>query len=196
MSRLLFPALDLIAIAIVTFGLYFPRHRRSDMIVAFLVVNVGVLSVAQVLDSRSASTGLGLGLFGLLSIIRLRSSDIDHHEVAYYFASLALGLLGGLSATPSWLIPLLMVAIVTALFVGDHPRLLGRYRTQLIRLDAAYADETALIARLEGILGGRVRKITVRRIDFVEDVTDVEVRYEVQQRASANAALRPFAPVD
>lgn len=48
--------------------------------------------------------GLGLGLFGVLSIIRLRSSEISQHEVAYYFASLAIGLISGMATTitPSW----------------------------------------------------------------------------------------------
>ena len=91
MPRPILPLLDVVAICVVVFAVYLPRHRRGDMVVAFLVVNIGVLSVAQVLDSRAASAGLGLGLFGLLSIIRLRSSDIDHQEVAYYFGALVLG---------------------------------------------------------------------------------------------------------
>jgi hypothetical protein len=65
-------AIDLFAISIVTFGMYFPRHRRRDLVVAFLGVNVGVLAVATVLGSSEVGVGLGLGLFGVLSIIRLR----------------------------------------------------------------------------------------------------------------------------
>jgi hypothetical protein len=190
MPRPILPLLDLVAICLVVFGLYLPRHRRGDMVVAYLVINIGVLSVAQVLDSRTASTGLGLGLFGLLSIIRLRSSDIDHQEVAYYFSSLALGLLGGLSASPDWLVPLLMAGIVAALFVGDHPRLFGRYRAQMITVDAAFTDERALIAHLEGVLGTKVQRIAVRKVDLVEDTTMVEVRYLVPMSAVRPATLR------
>ena len=48
-------------------------------------------------SSRLSSQPCGrLGLFGVLSIIRLRSEELAQHEVAYYFAALALGLLGGL----------------------------------------------------------------------------------------------------
>lgn len=182
------PAADVVAILTLVFGLYFPRHRRSDMVVAYLVVNVGVLAVAQVLDNGAATTGLGLGLFGLLSIIRLRSTDIDHQEVAYYFAALTLGLLGGLTTSPDWLIPVLMVAILTAVFVGDHPRLIGRYRTQLVTLDVAYTDEALLTARLESVLGARVRRVTVRKIDLVDDTTSVEVRFELP---AASGSPRP-----
>ena len=44
-DQLLLIALDLVAVLVLTFGLYFRRHRRRDLVVAFLVVNVGVLAV-------------------------------------------------------------------------------------------------------------------------------------------------------
>ena len=61
------------------------------MIVAYLAINSGVLAIAAVLSSVDASVGLGVGLFGVLSIIRLRSDELTQREVSYYFASLALG---------------------------------------------------------------------------------------------------------
>ena len=92
MIQLSLIAIDLIAAAILTFGLYYRRHHRRDLLVAFLGVNVGVLAVTIVLAGSAVGTGLGLGLFGVLSIIRLRSSEIGQREVAYYFSALAIGL--------------------------------------------------------------------------------------------------------
>ena len=92
--------LDLVAIAVMTFGLYFPRHRRRDMVVAYLVINLGLVAVTSALTSTGMSAGLGFGLFAVLSIIRLRSAELDQQEVAYYFASMTLGLLGGLVLEP------------------------------------------------------------------------------------------------
>ena len=172
-------ALDLVAVVVLVFAIYFPRHRRRDMIVAFLGINVGVLGVTQALSSTTVSAGLGLGLFGVLSIIRLRSAEMDQNEVAYYFAALALGLLGGFSVDPSWLSPALMAAVLAAVFVGDHPNLFTRYRHQIIRLDRAYLDEREAVARLEELLGGTVRRITIRDVDLVNDTTHVDVRFEV-----------------
>ena len=172
-------AIDLIAIVVMTFGLYFPRHRRKDLLVAFLTVNVGVLAVSVVLATVSVGLGVGLGLFGVLSIIRLRSSEIKQHEVAYYFASLALGLLAGLSTAIDPVVVGLMALIVVVLLVGDHPRLFGGYRLQTIQLDTAHTDETALTADLERMLGGRVHRVTVQHLDLINDSTLVEVRYQL-----------------
>lgn len=170
-------ALDLLAIAILTFGLYFPRHRRRDLVVSYLGVNIGVLAVAEALTSAEVTAGLGVGLLGVLSIIRLRSFELDQQEVAYYFVSLALGVLGGVPITPAWLAPALMVAMLGAIYVGDHPALFARYRVQIITLDAAYTDEAALVRRLETLLGARVHRVAVRRVDLLNDSTTVEVRY-------------------
>ncbi|HSN43470.1 MAG TPA: DUF4956 domain-containing protein, partial [Propionibacteriaceae bacterium] len=96
MTALALYAANIVAILFMTLGLYFPRHHRRDLVVAFLGVNVGVMAVSAALLHSGAAIGLGLGLFGVLSIIRLRSDELAQHEVAYYFTSLALGLLAGL----------------------------------------------------------------------------------------------------
>ncbi len=178
MTTLQLFTLDLAAISILTFGLYFPRHRRKDLLVAFLVVNIGVLAVANALASSEASAGLGLGLFGVLSIIRLRSTELDQHEVAYYFASLSLGLVGGIAVEPAWLTPVCMAAIVLAVVVADHPRIFGSYRRQNMVLDRAFTDEAMLIAHLEVQLNAAVHRVTIRKVDLVQDTTTVEVRYQ------------------
>jgi hypothetical protein len=176
-TMLLAVAADLVAIAVLTFGVYFPRHRRRDLVTAFLGVNIGVLAVSIVLGNTAVGAGLGLGLFGVLSIIRLRSDEISQHEIAYYFAALALGLIAGLGDVMDAVHLGLMALVVAALFVGDHPALFRRHRNQLIRLDVAYSDETALRAHLEQMLGGQVTTVVVKQIDMVNDSTLVEVRY-------------------
>ena len=50
-------ALDLVAIAVLAFAVYYPRHRRRDLAVAFVGVNVGVLAVSMVLACGGAAFG-------------------------------------------------------------------------------------------------------------------------------------------
>lgn len=197
MTLLLMFVLDVVAIGVMTFGLYFPRHRRKDMVVAYLAINLGLLAVTSALSADGIGIGIGFGLFAVLSIIRLRSAELDQQEVAYYFAALALGLLGGLAVEPLWLAPVLMAAVLAALFVGDGPWLYARYRVHSMTLDSAYTDERLLVARLEQLLGARVHRIRVRRVDLVEATTTVEVRYELPATATtgeAAPAARPGLP--
>lgn len=190
MDQTILFAADIVAIAILTFGLYFPRHRRRDLVTAYVGLNVGVLAVSGALASSNVGAGLGLGLFGVLSIIRLRSSEIAQHEVAYYFAALALGLLGGLGGSGAAIAVNigLMALIVVAMAFADSPHLLGRYRSETVVIDRAIANEADQKAYLEDLLGGRVRSITVQRLDLVNDTTVVGVRYEVPRGQGPRSA--------
>jgi hypothetical protein len=190
MAPALFWAADVVAVAILAFALYLPRHRRRDLLVSYLVVNVGVLAVSSVLASTAVAAGLGLGLFGVLSIIRLRSAELSHHEIAYYFAALALGLLGGLGSSGG--VPALvgMALILVVLAVTDHPRLAGRAHTQLVMVDRAITDRGALVGYLESLLGGTVHSASVQRLDLVNDSTLVEVRFTA---AASPASVTPAA---
>ncbi|MBT8226576.1 MAG: DUF4956 domain-containing protein [Dactylosporangium sp.] len=194
MSQLAFLVIDIFAVTLLVFGLYFPRHRRRDLVVAYLGVNVGVLAVASSLSTSSIGAGLGLGLFGVLSIIRLRSTELDQHEVAYYFCALALGILGALSSASVWSTAGLMALILVVMFIGDHPRLFNSYRRQIMVIDAVITDHLTLVAHLEQLLDARVHAANVQRIDLVNDTTIVEVRYSCPRRVKSPAHLGAGVP--
>jgi hypothetical protein len=177
MSVYAFIAADLIAIAVLVFGLYFPRHRRRDMIVAFLSVNVGVMGVTYAMTNADISLGFGLGIFAVLSIIRLRSSELDQAEIAYYFTAIALGLLGGFPAMSPTISFTLMAVLLGVIAIGDSPRLLGRARQQTVNLDQAVPSEEDAKALVEVLLHAQVTRLTIRKVDFVNDTTLCDVRF-------------------
>ena len=194
MTDALVIAADLVAIAALTYGIYFRRHRRRDMLLAYVALNVGVMAVAVALSSTAVGVGLGLGLFGVLSIIRLRSSEITQEEVAYYFVSLAMGLLAGVDIDPTWLSPALIATMVAVMYLADHPRLLSQYRQQIVTLDAAYTNEAELIRRLERLLCADVRHVVVTRLDLVRDTTTVDVRYRLLDPDTPRSHMSSFEP--
>lgn len=185
---------EVVAVTVLVLGLYFPRHRRRDLMVAYFGVNIGVLAVADALRSTSTSTGLGLGfaLFGVLSIIRLRSTELDQHEVAYFFSALALGLLGALDTVSIWRNIALMGLILVVMAIVDNRRLLGRYQHQTVVLDSAVSGQEELVSRLEELLGAKVHSARPVRLDLINDSTVVDVRYARTPRRSV-APVSPAA---
>mgnify|MGYP000993504891 FL=1 len=184
---------DLIAITLLVGALYIPRHGRRDLVAAYIGVNVGVLAVTLLLStSDNVGAGLGLGLFGVLSIIRLRSSSLAQGEVAYFFAALALGLLGGIKSHLI-IVAILMALILASLWVGDHPALMRRNRNQVVTLDRAISDENELITELEDLLGAHVRSVDLKSLDLVNDTTIVEVHYRLRPRSRAARPTQPPA---
>ncbi|WP_210649114.1 DUF4956 domain-containing protein [Nocardioides sp. SYSU D00065] len=184
-------ACDVVAITAIA-ALYFRRHQRRDLLLAYVALNIGILSVTAMLTSSTAvGVGLGLGLFGILSIIRLRSDMITQEEIAYYFVALALGLLAGVGGGPPALVPVLTALLVAVMYVADHPRLLPRARRQLLTLDTAIADEAVLRDHIRH-LGIDVRHLIVQELDLVRDLTVVDVRYRA--RSSLVPLVAPDLP--
>jgi hypothetical protein len=181
MSLLAALASDLAAIVLLAYVVYFRRYHRRDLLLAYVALNVGVLAVTVLLAGAQAGIGLGLGLFGILSIIRLRSDQITQEEVAYYFVALALGLVNGLQLAPGWLAPAVSAVLVAIMYAVDHPRLGGRTHRQLVTLDVAYPDRSELHGALERLLAAEVRHVVVLEIDMVRDLTVVDVRFRTSR---------------
>ncbi|HNA97950.1 MAG TPA: DUF4956 domain-containing protein [Marmoricola sp.] len=182
-------AANLVAISVLV-SIYFRRHVRRDLVLAYVALSVGVMAVTALLAGSGAGMGLGLGLFGILSIIRLRSNSITQEEVAYYFVALALGLVNGLHPGPIWLAPAVSAGLVLVMYVADHPWLAARTRRQTVVLDRAYPVESELIAALEALLDGEVRHVVVSNLDLVSDITEVDVRFRMHPQISSS---RPTA---
>lgn len=196
MSQYAMLAADVVAVLVLVFALFVPRHGRRELVVAFLGVNVGVVAVTAALASGTVGAGLGLGLFGVLSIIRLRSNALTQEEVAYYFAALALGLIAGLRPDPLWVAPVTTVLIVAVMYVADHPGIYARARHQTIVLDAAITDEGELRERLGRLLDAEVTRVFVTETDLVRDITVVDVRYTIRPPVEEHAYEASPAPVE
>ncbi len=177
MSQYVLYAANLIAITVLVFGFFLRRHRRPELIVAYLTTNIGVLAVTTALGTSTIGAGLGLGLFGILSIIRLRSEELTQTEVAYYFAALTLGLLGGLGATSTYVVLALMACVLLAIAIGDHPRIAVRTEQQSMLLERAIIDQAEIENHLETLLKAPISSVKVIKTDIVNDTTLVDVRY-------------------
>lgn len=185
--------IDILFITILVLVLYRRRHGRKDLVVSFIGANVGVLVVASALVnvSSTASLGVGLGLFGVLSIIRLRSTELEQHDVAYFFSSLAMGLIAGVAMGTMWLTAALMAFPVLVLAVIDHPNFMSKARRQRMVLDRAITNETELISYLAKLLGAEVTEVIIVMTDMVLDKTIVDVTYRVTATATTQASQMP-----
>jgi len=170
---------DVAAIFLLAYALYFRRHRRADLLLAYIALNIGIFVAVSLLSTARVDIALGFGLFAILSIIRLRSSAVTQQEVAYYFVALVTGLVNGLNLDDRRLVVLINLLLLVTMLVVDSRRLRERARRMDVTLDVVHADDTALVADLERRLGGRVLHHEVNDVDYVRQTMVVDVRYRV-----------------
>jgi len=190
--------IDLIAISVLTYALYFRRHQRRDLTLGFVGINVGLFAVSSFTATSTISIGFGIGLFALLSVIRLRSTVASQEEIGYYFVALVIGLVNGLAAGDRWNVTItLNIVLLAVMFVADHPRVLRHAERQLVVLKGVPSLDS-LPGELEDLLGYEVTRLRVLEIDYARKRTHVDVRFRtdrpVAPRSSTSVGGRSEAP--
>ena len=192
-------AIDLVAISLLTYALYFRRHQRRDLTLGLVGINVGLFAVSSFAATTSIGIGFGIGLFALLSVIRLRSTVASQEEIGYYFVALVIGLVNGLAIGDGWTVVItLNIVLLAVMFVADHPRILPHAERCLVLVKGAPRPLDSLRVKLEERLGYEVTRMRVLEIDYAHRRTQVDVRFRtdrpVAPRDSTKVRKRPDAP--
>ena len=175
--------------------LYYQKSRRRDFYFTFMLISVAIFFIVFfmifVLEDMKGKTsmGVGIGLFGIFSIMRYRTDTMPVREMTYLFVIIALSLVNAVSVNLPYfevivtnLIIILAVA-VCELRLKTHPTRLIQYdRIELIT--PARHDE--LVADLEKRLGVKVVKVDVGAIDFLRDMAMIRVTYEGETTTVGN----------
>lgn len=168
--------LNLASMAVLTVGLFLPRHGRRDLLTVFWMFNAALFCVLLVISGGDIGVGAGLGLFAVLSIVRLRSEQYRNVEIGYFFVSLALALVTGLA--PGLILPAaLCVGLLGVVAVVDLRRLFPPAKTVEVVLDTVLEDDAELRAELGRRLGGLVVTVGVTQVDYVRMTMLLSVQY-------------------
>lgn len=178
--------LDVICLLVLAGLLYRRRISAPEMPLVFTALNLGLFAAVTVIADHHMSAGIGFGLFGLLSLVRLRSAAFTLQDMAYTFTSLVLGLTNGLAAAPLMLVVAIDAVLLVGLAIADESRGAPRTRVMRLTLDRAILDPAQIMREAADQLPDRVVALVVDDVDHVRDVTRVSVRYELDVTATGD----------
>lgn len=167
--------------------LYYKKSRRRDFYFTFMLISLAIFFLVFfmifVLEDMKAKTsiGIGIGLFGIFSIMRYRTDAMPVREMTYLFVIISLSVVNAIAASVS-IVELLVtnIFVVGAIWLCEHrlklePSKLVQYdRLELIKPDRS----EDLKADLEMRLGLKVRKVEVGAIDMLRDMAVLRVYYD------------------
>jgi len=177
-------ALDAAAISVLAFLLYYRRHGRSDLAVLLSLFNLGVFLAVLVIVGGEFGVSAGLGLFAVLSVMRLRSETFSARELGYFFTALALAVVCGVEVGGLAFSVVLAVAALAAVALLDYPHLMRSTRTMAVTAELVFADHDALRRHLEERLNVDIVDVRVVEVDYVREVTRVELRCADRPRSA------------
>ena len=172
--------------------LYYRKSRRRDFYFTFMLISVAIFFIVFfmifVLEDMKGKTsmGVGIGLFGIFSIMRYRTDAMPVREMTYLFVIIALSLVNAVSVNVPLFEVILTNLIISAavwlceLHIKTRPTRLVQYdRIELITPERRHE----LIADLEKRLGVKVTKVDIGSIDFLRDMAMIRVTFEGEQPA-------------
>lgn len=172
-------ALDVVSMLVLVGVLYRRRAAAPEMILVFTALNVGLFAAVSAIGSGSFPTGIGFGLFGLLSLVRLRSTAFTLKDVAYTFVALILALINGLPERNLPLVIGLNVVLLVAIWLTDDSRSTQPTRIMRVTLDRVVTETEAVTALVRERMSVEPVSVSVDEVDFVRETTRVSVRYAV-----------------
>jgi hypothetical protein len=172
--------LDVVSMLLLVGWLYRRRLAAPEMALVFTALNVGLFAAVTSIGSGHFPTGIGFGLFGLLSLVRLRSAAFTLKDVAYTFVALVLALVNGLPGRDLLMVVGLDLLLLVSLWVVDETRS-RTPATRLLRitLDTALTDLDAAEEEVRRRVSVEPLSVMVEDVDLVRETTRVIVRYAV-----------------
>ena len=171
--------------------LYFKKSRRRDFYFTFMLISVAIFFLVYFMmgmDRGKATMGVGLGLFGIFSIMRYRTDTMPVREMTYLFIIVCLSVVHAMvdvESSPDVLADYLklgIIDIIVLIAIVMCERRLKIMSTKLIQYDRPELckpqNNEALIADLEERTGLKIKKVEVGGIDFLKDSVVLRVTYD------------------
>jgi len=191
-------AINVVAMSILIFGIYYRRHGDRILATTAAMFNIFAFAVLGKLSSVKFGLAAGFGLFAILALFNLRSEQIGRIEIAYFFGAIAIAVICSIQGSS----PVYVVAIATltlvSVYVIDHPRLLRGSRAVTVTLDRIdpylLADPEAMKPVLSDRLGVEVKGFEIVSLNFVNELAIINLTYNRRSKEAptwSNDSLPP-----
>jgi len=176
---------------IIVHFLYFKKGKRRDFYFTFMIISVAIYFLVYLMmgmDRGKATMGVGLGLFGIFSIMRYRTDTMPVREMTYLFVVVCLSVVHSMATalsvdslgTP---IPeLVVIDLITVAVIIIFERHLKMDASKLVQYDRVELIKPErrqeLIDDLRERTGLKVLNVEVGAIDFLRDMVMLRVYYE------------------
>jgi uncharacterized membrane protein len=167
--------------------MYYAKSHRRDFRFTFMLIPVAIFFIVFfmifVLEDMKgkASMGVGIGLFGIFSIMRYRTDTMPVREMTYLFITIALAVVNAVSVNVS-MAEVILTNLIVAAAVWVCEKRLKSNSTKLVQYDRIElitpARRQELIDDLQTRLGLNVTNVEVGAVDFLKDMAMLRITYD------------------
>lgn len=173
---------------------YYRKSHRSDFYFTFMLMTVAIFFLVYFMmgmERGKATMGVGLGLFGIFSIMRYRTDTMPVREMTYLFLIVCLSVVNAMAEDYGELLVVnalivMAIALCEMRFKVHASKLIQYDRIELTKPE----KREELIADLEARTGLKVIKVDVGGVDFLKDTVVLRVTYDSQETSEVDNQFR------
>lgn len=172
--------------------LYYRKAHRRDFYFTFMLISVAIFFLVYFMmgmDRGKATMGVGLGLFGIFSIMRYRTDTMPVREMTYLFIIVCLSVVHAMIdieqtdpnhfADMGKLVVIDLIVVFAILLCEMKLKVQTTKLVQYDRIELIKPEKyDELKADLEQRLGIKILKIDVGGVDFLKDSAVLRITYE------------------
>ncbi len=180
--------------------LYFPKGRRRDFYFTYMITSVAIFFLMFfMMDMKAKATlGIGIGLFGIFSIMRFRTDAMPVREMTYLFLIISLAVITAVAPVGdgeriylSGVVELLITDLIVLVLTAVCEKLIKTTPAKLIQYDRPELVLPERRGELEEDLRRRtgldITKIEVGGMDFLRDTVVIKVYYNAPDSEKSNS---------
>jgi hypothetical protein len=172
--------LNLLTLFIILRLIYLPNYGNKDFMFTFFLFNIIVFLLTYLLNHIKISMGAAFGLFAIFSMLRYRTEDISTKDMTYLFVVIAVGLIGAIKLEYYELATIYGV-IILSVYALDGNILMKREYSKMVlyeNINLIQPDKKEeLLADLRTRTGHNVHRISITKIDFLQDSAVIKIYY-------------------
>ena len=176
--------------------LYYPKSKRRDFFFTFMLIGVAIFFIVFfmifVLEDMKGKTGIGvgIGMFGIFSIMRYRTDAMPVREMTYLFIVLCLSVVNALASTMP-IVELMLTDLLIIVCVWCCEMSLKVVPCKLVQYDRIELIKPErreeLVADLKERTGLNITRVEVGGLDLLRDMAILKVYYKNLEMKGSNS---------
>lgn len=176
--------INVIAVSILTLGIYYQRHERRDSLTLILTFNLFLFPFLTL--NLEIGSPFAFTLFAILAVTQLRSETIPRVDFAYLLGAIALAVINAAGGEGWGFLLVSNLIILLSAYLADHRTLIKdkkRHKKNKIRFlindidPGLMADKPGLKRELATRYNLAVLELRVRGVDESTRQMEVDVTY-------------------
>ena len=166
--------------------LYYRKSHRREYYFTFLLTSAAIFFLVFFmifgLDELGGKTsmGIGIGLFGIFSIMRYRTDTMPVREMTYMFVIVSMSVVNAIASSAT-LLEIVLTDLILLVAIWLCEKMLKMEHTKLVQYDRIELVKPErreeLIADLRERLGLDIYKVETGAVDLLRDMTIIKVYY-------------------